>query len=203
MRVKDEKQIAQRRKLIMDTARDIMEQEGVEALSIRKISTMIEMTPGIIYHYFDNKDALMLAVVQEGYQNIIRILMESKRTNDAPSQQLRCTLRAYIEGMLKDALLYQVIMQSRIAQVQEATCILQEGLCEHRRSIAMLCECLEKGIACKEFACEHVELRAQSIWCCVYGVIERIIMEQPSVSFQNKIIEETLDMIMESLRRRK
>ena len=52
MRVKDEEQIASRRALIMRAAREIMETQGMEALSIRKIAAMIQQTPGIIYHYF-------------------------------------------------------------------------------------------------------------------------------------------------------
>ncbi|MFR5080984.1 MAG: hypothetical protein ACLTDX_24515 [[Clostridium] innocuum] len=45
MRVKDEEQIASRRALIMRAAREIMETQGMEALSIRKIAAMIQQTP--------------------------------------------------------------------------------------------------------------------------------------------------------------
>ncbi|MFQ9597710.1 MAG: helix-turn-helix domain-containing protein [Streptococcus sp.] len=55
MRVKDEEQIASRRALIMRAAREIMETQGMEALSIRKIAAMIQQTPGIIYHYFSRE----------------------------------------------------------------------------------------------------------------------------------------------------
>lgn len=44
MRVKDEEQIASRRALIMRAAREIMETQGMEALSIRKIAAMIQQT---------------------------------------------------------------------------------------------------------------------------------------------------------------
>ena len=77
MRVKDEEQIASRRALIMRAAREIMETQGMEALSIRKIAAMIQQTPGIIYHYFSGKEELMLAVVQEGYQHILCIIQQT------------------------------------------------------------------------------------------------------------------------------
>ena len=167
MRVKDEEQIASRRALIMRAAREIMETQGMEALSIRKIAAMIQQT------------------------------MASEKS---PAAQLRATLFGYVRGMLEDPLLYQVVMQSKLPSVQKQTAILQENLRQHRKSIAMLCTCLEEGIACGEFSVEQVELRAQGIWCCVYGLLERILIEQPVPAYRDKVIEEVLDLIMASLR---
>ena len=121
MRVKDEEQIASRRALIMRAAREIMETQGMEALSIRKIAAMIQQT------------------------------MASEKS---PAAQLRATLFGYVRGMLEDPLLYQVVMQSKLPSVQKQTAILQENLRQHRKSIAMLCTCLEEGIACGEFSVE-------------------------------------------------
>lgn len=121
----------------------------------------------------------MLAVVQEGYHNILCIIQQTMASEKSPAAQLRTTLFGYVRGMLEDPLLYQVVMQSKLPSVQKQTAILQENLRQHRKSIAMLCTCLEEGIACGEFSVEQVELRAQGIWCCVYGLLERILIEQP------------------------
>jgi len=184
----------------MRAAREIMETQGMEALSIRKIAAMIQQTPGIIYHYFSGKEELMLAVVQEGYHNILCIIQQTMASEKSPAAQLRATLFGYVRGMLEDPLLYQVVMQSKLPSVQKQTAILQENLRQHRKSIAMLCTCLEEGIACGEFSVEQVELRAQGIWCCVYGLLERILIEQPVPAYRDKVIEEVLDLIMASLR---
>lgn len=92
MRVKDEEQIAARRALILRAAREIMETQGLEALSIRKIAAMLQQTPGIIYHYFSSKEELMLAVVQEGYYNILRIIQQTMASEKRrqPSCVLPC-----------------------------------------------------------------------------------------------------------------
>ena len=55
MRIKEEEQIARRRDIIIAAAREIMETEGLEALSIRKLANSLHQTPGIIYHYFAGK----------------------------------------------------------------------------------------------------------------------------------------------------
>ena len=142
----------------------------------------------------------MLAVVQEGYQHILCIIQQTMASEKSPAAQLRATLFGYVRGMLEDPLLYQVVMQSKLPSVQKQTAILQENLRQHRKSIAMLCTCPEEGIACGEFSVEQVELRAQGIWCCVYGLLERILIEQPVPAYRDKVIEEVLDLIMASLR---
>ena len=48
MRIKDEEQIARRRDIIIAAAREIMETEGLEALSIRKLANSLHQTPGFI-----------------------------------------------------------------------------------------------------------------------------------------------------------
>lgn len=200
MRIKDDEQIARRREIILEAAGKIMETEGLEALSIRKIAAMIQQTPGIIYHYFSSKEELMLAVVQDGYQNILHILQKAVMSEQTPGAQLRCTLYSYLHGMLENPLLYQIIMQSKLPAVQEQTSILQENLRQNRKSIALLCECLEAGVQSKEFYVEHVELRAQSIWCCIYGLLERIILEQPAEEYRDRIIDEMVALILASVK---
>ena len=98
MRVKDEEQIASRRALIMRAAREIMETQGMEALSIRKIAAMIQQTPGIIYHYFSGKEELMLAVVQEGYQHILCIIQQTMASEKSPAANCEPRCLVMLEG---------------------------------------------------------------------------------------------------------
>lgn len=55
------------RKKIIDTANQILVEEGYENLSIRKIANKIEYSPGIIYHYFKDKSEIITFVVEQGY----------------------------------------------------------------------------------------------------------------------------------------
>jgi AcrR family transcriptional regulator len=44
---------------ILKAARKLMNSEGVENISVRKIAGMIEYSPAIIYHYFKNKEEII------------------------------------------------------------------------------------------------------------------------------------------------
>ena len=62
------------RKKIVNTAREIMEEKGLEKLSIRSITNRMGYSPGIIYHYFDDKDAIIEEILFESYEKILKAI---------------------------------------------------------------------------------------------------------------------------------
>jgi AcrR family transcriptional regulator len=53
---------------IIEGARDIVSEEGLDRLSIRSIADRIEYSPATIYLYFEDKEALVRAVGEEGFR---------------------------------------------------------------------------------------------------------------------------------------
>ena len=47
-----------RRALMLDAARSVFERLGIEGASIREIARQAGYTPGAIYSYFENKEAI-------------------------------------------------------------------------------------------------------------------------------------------------
>lgn len=57
------------RERILKTAIQLIEAQGVEDLSMRKLAAALEVNPMAIYHYFENKEALLMAVVEVVFAN--------------------------------------------------------------------------------------------------------------------------------------
>jgi AcrR family transcriptional regulator len=57
-----------RRRQVLDAATECFRQEGIHSCSISRISRESGMSPGHIYHYFENKEAIVQAIAerQEG-----------------------------------------------------------------------------------------------------------------------------------------
>jgi len=53
---------------ILDAARQIISQEGIDALSIRAIADAIDYSPAGLYEYFGSKEEIVWAVCQEGFE---------------------------------------------------------------------------------------------------------------------------------------
>ena len=56
---------------ILDAACPLFARDGYEATSIRKIAEKLNCSTGILYHYFEDKDAIMAALVSETFQKLL------------------------------------------------------------------------------------------------------------------------------------
>lgn len=196
MKVKKPEVVEQKKQDIIRIAKEIMIEQGIENVSIRKIATKLQQTPGIIYHYFKDKEEIILAIVEQGYQDIIKVLVAGQYED--VEKTLYYTFKGYIDSMLENQYVFDIVMNSNNKEIQSKVNILIEGISKTRGSIQLLCKSLEQGNKEKKFHIENIELRAQTMWCATYGLIQRIAKEQPS--HKESIIEEHIQMLLQSLK---
>lgn len=202
MKMKDTKKTEERKQQIRWAARTLLLREGIEQCSIRKIAAEMNQTGGIIYHYYPNKEAILSDLVMEGYQRIVFAIQAAQEESQEPIKQLSNCLKAWITAMLQDPMMTHLLLSSSNQAIQDKTKILPVGIREQRSSIQSLCFVLEAGVRQGCFQIEDIELTAQLIWCSGYGLIERLIVEQPDLKQKERLIEGLLTMILNSLRRK-
>ncbi len=59
-----EQQAEQRRNQLIDIALDLFSEKGVDGATIKEIAAQADVAQGLVYHYFDSKEALLLAVIE-------------------------------------------------------------------------------------------------------------------------------------------
>src|SRR5215208_7315836 len=59
-----------RRALVLDAARAVFEEHGIEGANIREIAKRAGYTPGAIYSYFDSKEAIYGALLSESLDRL-------------------------------------------------------------------------------------------------------------------------------------
>ncbi|GAA0063758.1 TetR/AcrR family transcriptional regulator [Clostridium sp. CTA-1] len=166
------------RKKIIDTASQILVEEGYENLSIRKIANKIEYSPGIIYHYFKDKSEIVTLVVEQGYGRILKSINEVPVDNENPEKTIEQGLRKYIELMLQYPEQFRTVLMNDIKSIQEKVNMLHEGVSKDRKSIQQLCRLVELGIEKGKFRDMDIELTAQIIWTSTHGLLSRLILEK-------------------------
>lgn len=166
------------RKKIIDATNDILVEEGYENLSIRKIASRIEYSPGIIYHYFKDKAEIVSFVVGEGYGNILKTISEIPIDTENPDKTIVNGMRSYIELMLENPQQFRVVLMNDIEAIQEKVNMLQEGISKERKSIQGLCKLVELAIKKNIFRKMDIELTAQIIWTSTHGLVSRLILEK-------------------------
>ncbi|MDR3594949.1 TetR/AcrR family transcriptional regulator [Clostridium sp.] len=166
------------RKKILDAASEILVEEGYDKLSIRKIASRIEYSPGIIYHYFKDKGEIIAFIVEEEYGKILKMLSEIPIDAENPEKTIEQTFRGYIELILEAPEKFRAILMNDIEAVQEKVNILDRGISKERKSMQGLCKVIELGIEKGKFRKMDAELTAQIIWTSTHGLISRLIIEK-------------------------
>ena len=103
-RLKEETRIS-----ILEAAYKIVQQEGWQALSMRKIADAIEYTAPIIYEYFSNKEAILEELNKKGYLYLGSEMKEARDKHALPGEQLEAMWMAYWNFAFKKKELYQLM----------------------------------------------------------------------------------------------
>ncbi|MDP4094277.1 MAG: TetR/AcrR family transcriptional regulator [Bacillota bacterium] len=193
-----EREKEEKRSLILQTANEIVGEEGFEKLSIRKIAERIEYSPAIIYHYFQDKEDLINFIIQTKYQKIIGSFSSILTSTENPVEKIRGMARKYIEAALQMPEEYKAIMINSSPKILAYTSVLFKDASLQRPAIGMMCKCL------KEILCDAdddlIELTAQVLWSSTFGLIVRLIIENNLDDQQkNKLIEHHLNITIDSM----
>lgn len=185
---------------ILTAASELLAEEGYEKLSIRKIASRIEYSPGIIYHYFKDKSEIVLSVAEQGYKNIVRTLNQIPLNKEKPEITVEKSLRAYIELVLEMPEHYRAILMNDIEEARDKVNILTRGISTRRGSISILCSTLKAGIENGRFKDIDPELTSQIIWTSTYGLICRLILEKDvTMEQRNRLVDHHIKMLIMSI----
>ncbi len=80
---------------LVDAALDLVQEQGVAALTLREVARRVEVTHAAPYRHFKDKSALLAAVAAEGFKRLSRTLSEA-RLGASKSEQLAATGVAYL-----------------------------------------------------------------------------------------------------------
>ena len=103
-----ERQRLENREGILDAALTIAEREGWSAVTIRKIADEIDYTSPIIYQHFDNKEAALQALVEQGFADL-ETSMRRAATGGDPEARLLALGRAYLHFARDHRRLYELM----------------------------------------------------------------------------------------------
>jgi AcrR family transcriptional regulator len=116
------------RSLLLTTSRELLDESGPGALSMREVARRAHCTHQAPYHYFRDRESILAAVVAEGFDELAQRL--STANDLAPRKGARSVLlasgSAYVEFALSHPGVFRIMFRadvcdpSRFPEVQEA-----------------------------------------------------------------------------------
>ena len=104
-----EREKSELREAILAAAREIAIAEGWANVSMRKIAERVEYSAPVIYEHFDDKEALLLALLADGFSELLVRLRTARAVESNPEAALVAMAAAYGQLALEMPELYQVM----------------------------------------------------------------------------------------------
>jgi AcrR family transcriptional regulator len=140
MSVSGAQRINNRVKPLLDAAASQFATKGYRAATIRDIAAAVDMLPGSVYYHFSSKQALLLAVYEEGVRRISARLDEAVAAEQDPWQRLRKASEAHLETILDQSAYASVMNRVAPDQVPEIEQELIELRSAYEDRFVALCE---------------------------------------------------------------
>lgn len=185
----------------IETALDMVESEGIDAITLRELSSRIGASRTAIYRHFENKEALMRAVVTAGFDRFDAHFAEAFAGAQTDIlAQFRKMGHAYLGFATGNPNLFRLLFGETVQQQREEVCNLENV--EAETGFNALLRMIEAGQQQKVFREGDVFLMAVNVWSMIHGLSMLIIDGHIKViDNADAIYESGVDTLLQGLKR--
>ena len=183
-RAKTEEEIKAMRGRILDATLELLRQDGIEGVSIRKIADHVGVSHMLLYSYFENRDAILQSLRERAWEEIESFFAESLRRAEAGDAlaQVRASLGRFIQLSHEYPKLYQLAW--RRATSWEVDSQNMTATLEHLTRLIQLC--IERG--------QCIERDPALAAVMVFGIVNGTLMLYRSVSALGQTEQTALEL---------
>ncbi len=121
---------------ILDTARAIMREQGVAALTMQELARRLQIRPPSLYNYFESKMQIYDTLFRQGFQLFGKTMHEAVEGAATWSDDLRRSMEAYMTFALQNPELFQLCFERHVP-----------GFVPSKESMQVVNETLERSTA--------------------------------------------------------
>jgi len=153
------------RRLILDTASRLLETEGPQALTMRRIAGEVGCSTTVLYTALGGKTGIAEALWREGFDRLNSAVANAG--GDGPLQRLAAVGRAYRASALANRSYYAIMFQRPIPGFQPSAEAYRESL----KPLTFLVEAVKACIVAGVFRPGDPHHIASVLWAAVHGAV--------------------------------
>ena len=170
------------RRVILDSTRHLLVEEGYKNLSMRKIARAIGYSATSIYLHFENKDALIHTLIEEGMDRLLALLKDAEAEHPAdPLARLHRLCRCFVEFGLENPEYYEVMFMLHPELMERYPA---EKYRRARRNLDVIAATLADGVAQGVFAVDNVRVGASALWSALHGAVSLLLARRVDVRIE-------------------
>ena len=176
------------RRLILDTTRHLLVQEGYQNLSMRKIARAINYSATSIYLHFDSKDALLHALIDEGMTQLHDALTETEAQRSDPVDRLEALCQRFITFGLDNPEYYEIMFLLHPEHMERYP---PEKYRRARRNLDVIAATLSDGAEQGVFRADDPRVSASAVWASLHGAVSLLLAERVDIRIDREAFIET------------
>jgi AcrR family transcriptional regulator len=155
-----ERERAERHQRIIDTARELAEAQGWEAVTVRRLAERIEYSQPVLYSHFAGKVAIVSAVAEQAFADLAATLHAARTGAAGPAEALERVARAYLDFAVANPARYDAmfVLNTELKFGPEAPQALRDGFGEIEAAYAPFA------------AADDLQAGTEVAWSAVHGL---------------------------------
>jgi AcrR family transcriptional regulator len=188
------------RQTILKVAGELFLEQGYDRFSMRHIAEEIGYSPGTLYLYFRDKDALLFTIVDEGFSCFEQQLAQALASSNDPLVQLQALGRAYVTFGLHNPVYYQLMFQRRVDFLMQTRVGEQNPRLE---AFHVLQKTVQAAMDMDMIQAGDAESISDALWAMVHGIVT-LAISVPKFDTQRlpRLIDVALDLLFKALAQR-
>ena len=168
-----EREIEERRRQILDAARTVLFESGMEGASISRIAKMAELGVGTIYSYFKSKEDIFIDLQEEGLSLLADAIQEAATGSENPTDKIRNIVHAYLDFSMEHKNYYSIINYFLSSPDILFTADLKRQVHEHgSRILSHVVAAVQSGVQQGIFKPVDADRYAVMLWANMNGLIQ-------------------------------
>lgn len=167
-----EDQISDTRQRIATFAQKLFQDEGYDAVSMRRLAKEAGCTAKTLYRYFDRKIDILRHLWEDVFTDLFDQLDQVATQHDNAVERLNAVAMGYVSYWLeKREHYFLVFMSSGVSQSDVSVFVGNEGVVER---FGLISQSLA-GALDKDTPSEEIDLKAQLLLCSLNGIAHNLI----------------------------
>jgi len=177
---------------LLDAAGRLITDEGIEALTVRRIAAEAGSSTMGVYSRFGGKDGVVDALLSEGFAALREHMADPVLTDDPIEDLVRCA-RSYRDFALANPTRYQVMFATSYPDFEPSA----EGMANAAASFELVCAGVQRCLDAGRVAGFDAHEIAGSVWATCHGLVSlELVAKRPPVLQDDDPFERTLRALL-------
>lgn len=170
------------RETLIEASAHIIKIQGIEGLSLRKLADQVGVSRAAPYHHFKDKNALLAAVAEQGFESLGRLLQNVIDQDIPLLDRLKQAIKGYLEFAVEHPTQYDLMFGRKLWKSDKFDDFQRQAKDCFRLYVQLFEQLINQGFLNKN---EDALRLSQLLWATLHGLAK--LTEEGLFSVANSI----------------